>query len=303
MSVTHSSSIREVSVGQLKPNPFQPRSKPGNIDSLADSIREHGIQQPLLAQACEDGTFTLVAGERRLRAAQAAGLATVPVVVTEGDPAILALVENLERENLNPLEQAIAFSRLLEHGETQNSLARKLSISPHLIASTIRLLGLGHEGRKALESGLISVSAARQLLRLDVFDRLATRTPAENGLNCWDSWLDQGSKYVLWTPCCYRRAADVQHGVDELFSDLHGLVNEYGDLPGSEAEAKAREACPKGKILRVHEQGYTEQRIARRFLQLRPDFSRLTDSDRKAIEEAYWRWFDRYCAEHDLVAT
>src|SRR5438552_9237663 len=140
--------LREVPVGDIRPNPWQPRTHFDEHDllELAQSIREHGVLQPVLVSQQPDGAFQLITGERRWRAVQLAGLATVPAMVKEATPQAsleMALVENIQRRDLNPLEEAQAFRQLLdEHGLTQEQLGQRIGKSRVAITNTLRLLHL-----------------------------------------------------------------------------------------------------------------------------------------------------------------
>jgi ParB family chromosome partitioning protein len=166
-----SSRLIEVEISQIDSNPFQPRGEfpAAEIQSLADSLRAHGLLQPLIVRRHGD-RFQLVAGERRLRAAVQAGWRRVPVRVVEADDrelAELALVENLHRKDLNPLEKAISFQRYLrEFGVTQEQLASRLKMDRSTIANLIRLLELPAPVQQALRDGRISQAHARALLSL-----------------------------------------------------------------------------------------------------------------------------------------
>lgn len=161
-----------VSVYDIEANPYQPRRDfdETEIDSLADSLQEHGLLQPVVVRRVDE-RYQLVAGERRLRAAIKAGWADVPVQVIEADDrqtAELAIVENLQRKDLNPLEKAASFQRYLEsYGCTQEELAQRLRLDRSTIANLIRLLELPEAVRQAVQSGQISQGHARALLSLD----------------------------------------------------------------------------------------------------------------------------------------
>lgn len=162
----------EVAVSEIDPNPFQPRREfsQESLEELAASVKEHGVLQPLIVRRV-GGRFQLVAGERRLRAAQMAGLARVPVVVRAMDDRqvmIVSLVENLQREDLRPLEEAEAFRRLIEEfGLTQEQAAQQVGKSRSEVANTLRLLKLAPEAKKLLEEGKISAGHARVLVGLE----------------------------------------------------------------------------------------------------------------------------------------
>lgn len=168
-----------IDVGQLRPNPSQPR---GAIDQeelrdLAASIRANGILQPILARPVEDG-YEIVAGERRWRAAQAAGLEQVPVLVREisaEDSAVFALVENVQREDLNPLEKAEAFRQLQEKlGSTQEEIARRVGMDRSTVANLVRLLDLPEEVQAHVSRGTLAMGHARSLLGLVDRDLIVT---------------------------------------------------------------------------------------------------------------------------------
>ena len=163
---------RCVPIELIRPGVFQPRRRfaEAELEALAQSIREKGILQPLLVRplAGEEADFELVAGERRWRAAQRLGLHDVPVIVrsiTDSEALEIALVENLQRENLSPLEEAEAYSRLMEEfGRSQANLAEAVGKSRSHVANTVRLLSLPAPVRRRLDEGELSAGHARALL-------------------------------------------------------------------------------------------------------------------------------------------
>jgi ParB family chromosome partitioning protein len=167
--------VDEVDIDLIAPNPQQPRSvfEPEALAELADSIRQHGIIQPLIVSRAEgdSGAYQLIAGERRMLAARQAGLSRVPVVVRESNPQSLlelALVENLQRADLGPLEEAAAFRRLAEDfGLTQEEVAARVGRSRSAVANSIRLLSLPDEIQASLARGEITAGHARALLGID----------------------------------------------------------------------------------------------------------------------------------------
>ena len=167
-----SESTAEVPVASLDPNPFQPRAalSPERLAELAASIRESGMVQPILVRRV-GARYQIIAGERRWRAAQQLGLATVPVAVRDvPDERLLelALVENIQREELTPLEEAQAFQRLQnEFALTQEEVARRVGRERSTIANALRLLRLPREARALLAEGRIDAGHARALLALD----------------------------------------------------------------------------------------------------------------------------------------
>jgi len=178
-----------VPVNAIAPNPKQPRTHFDDdaLTGLAVSIREVGILQPLVVRQTADGSYELIAGERRLRAAKAAGLASVPIVLRDSDDTDLlrdALIENIHREDLNPIEQAEAFKALLgDMGLKQEELADRVGVSRSHIANTIRLLGLPLDVQQLLTDDKITAGHARPLLSLgdkDAMSSLALRIAAED---------------------------------------------------------------------------------------------------------------------------
>jgi ParB family transcriptional regulator, chromosome partitioning protein len=181
--------LLEVPVNAVAPNPKQPRTRwdDEEIQSLAASIREVGILQPIVVRRSGDDGYELVAGERRLRAAKVAGLATVSVVLRDTDDSDLlreALIENIHRQDLGPIELAEAFRQLLEDlGLKQESLAERVGVSRSHIANTIRLLQLPLETQQLLTDEKIQAGHARALLSLgdaEAMNTLALRVAAED---------------------------------------------------------------------------------------------------------------------------
>ncbi len=162
--------LRELPVGLIKPNPDQPRTHfdPDALDALAASIEASGVVQPLLVRPLPDGSYELVAGERRWRAAQQAGLEKVPAVVrdqAEAERLQAALIENMVREDLNPVEEAKACAALVEElGLTKEELARRVGRSRPAVSNLIRLLELPDETLELLEGGSLSEGHGRALL-------------------------------------------------------------------------------------------------------------------------------------------
>ncbi len=161
---------QEIDIDLIAPNPEQPRTNfpLEQLRELAESIREHGVIQPLVVSMEKEGGYRLIAGERRLQAARLADLATVPVVVREVDGSELlelALVENIQRADLNPIEEALAYRRLLnEYALTQEEVAKRVGRSRAAVANAIRLLQLEPEIRRSLVAGEIREGHARVLL-------------------------------------------------------------------------------------------------------------------------------------------
>jgi len=160
-----------ITVDEISPNRFQPRRDfdDGKIEELASSIREKGIIQPLIVRETDEG-YELIAGERRLRAAKLAGLSSVPAVirdVADAEALELALIENIQRENLNPIEEAQAYQRLIEEfALTQEEMAQKVGRDRTTITNSLRLLALPEIVRSDLATGTLSSGHGRALLAL-----------------------------------------------------------------------------------------------------------------------------------------
>ncbi len=171
--------ILQLPVEKIKSNPHQPRADFSyeSLEELTNSIKEHGILQPLIVTRTDDGGYQLVAGERRLRAAQILELKTVPAVirkVEEQQKLELALVENLQRKDLNPIEEAVAYQRLIdEFNLTQEEVAKRIGKSRTVITNTLRLLTLPTEIQKTLIAGKINYSTARVIVGLPPEQRMS----------------------------------------------------------------------------------------------------------------------------------
>ena len=188
-TVPEGSRFEEIPVASVRPNPKQPRTvfDSDALDELAASIEEFGLLQPIVVRPLARGEYELVMGERRLRASQQAGLSTIPAIIRRTEDHDLlrdALLENLHRAQLNPLEEAAAYQQLLEDfGCTQEELARRIKRSRPQISNTIRLLQLPTAVQRRVAAGVISAGHARALLALETtadMERIANRIVAEN---------------------------------------------------------------------------------------------------------------------------
>jgi len=163
---------QQAPVESIKPNPRQPRIhfKEDDLAELAASIREHGVIQPLIVTAAKDGTFTLIAGERRWQAAQRAGLKTVPVILRQANNQEMlevALIENVQRADLNSMEEAEAYRQLVEEfGLSHEAVARRVGKNRVTVTNTMRLLSAADAVKQALVDGKITEGHARALLAL-----------------------------------------------------------------------------------------------------------------------------------------
>ena len=172
-NVTETQTKKSLRVSQIEPNRNQPRKQFSEeaVTSLAESIREHGMLQPILVRPYIDGQYQIVAGERRWRAARMLGLDEVPVIIkdiTDVEAMQMALIENLQRENLNPIEEATGYKRLSEEfNMKQDDIAKTVGKSRSSIANMLRILTLPEEVREMLVNGEISVGHAKALLSID----------------------------------------------------------------------------------------------------------------------------------------
>ncbi|MFH1428234.1 MAG: ParB/RepB/Spo0J family partition protein [Candidatus Margulisiibacteriota bacterium] len=170
--LTAGRTIMEISVSLIKPNPFQARKTfdEQRITELASSIQEHGVIQPIVVRKAVDGGYELVAGERRLRASKQAGAEKIPAIIKDiidEESMEIGLIENLQRENLNAIEEAKAFKRLAEEFNlTQEQIAKKAGKSRSVIANAMRLLNLPEEIQESIQSGLLSSGHGRTLVSI-----------------------------------------------------------------------------------------------------------------------------------------
>jgi len=168
----YSDQVTSLPLQKIEPNPLQPRKlfDEEELQTLSESIAQHGIIQPLTVRKGQNGFYQIIAGERRWRAARMAGLRTVPVVVIDADDRTvmeLALVENLQRQDLNPMEEAMGFKQLMEeYGLTQEQVAEKVSKSRSAVANALRLLNLSSPIAQLVTDGKLSAGHARAVMVL-----------------------------------------------------------------------------------------------------------------------------------------
>lgn len=229
-------SIREAPVQVIAPNPLQPRQKqdPDALQELADSIREHGLIQPLIVTAAFPDQvagvqYQLIAGERRWAAAQLAGLTTVPVIVKEATPQQmleLALVENIQRADLNPLEEATAYQQLIdEFGLTQEEVATRVGKSRVAVTNVVRLLRLPGKVKAALLDGQITEGHARALLAAE---------NSETMILLLDVIVRRGLNVRQTEELVRRQTAETQPKVKEASSpDTLALENSFREALGT----------------------------------------------------------------------
>ncbi len=156
-------------IARIRANPEQPRRRfdPAELERLAASIRQYGVLQPVVVRQAADGDYELVVGERRWRAAQQAGLTTIPAVVADiapSDRLAIALVENVQRHDLNPIELALAYRALIEQGATQEEVGTRVGVERASVANTLRLLELPRDLQGDVETGVFGLGHAKALL-------------------------------------------------------------------------------------------------------------------------------------------
>jgi ParB family transcriptional regulator, chromosome partitioning protein len=170
--------LREIDIDRILPNSQQPRKNFDEeaLEELANSIRQHGVVQPIVVRSLDDGFFQLIAGERRWRASQRAGLTRLPAVIRqagEHDTLEIALIENLQRQDLNPLEEAQAYEKLIvDFGMTQDEVAKRVGKNRATVANMLRLLKLPSEVQQWLRDNKLSTGHAKALLSLSEPDAI-----------------------------------------------------------------------------------------------------------------------------------
>jgi ParB family transcriptional regulator, chromosome partitioning protein len=222
----------EVDIASISPNPRQPRTHfdPAALDELIASIKEIGILQPPVVRQVRPGAYELIMGERRFRAAKAAGLKTIPVIIRQTpDNELLreALIENIHRSQLNALEEAAAYSQLLtDFNCTHDELAIKLGRSRPLISNTIRLMNLPTSVQQKLISGQITAGHARALLGLNstaAIEKLATRITSEGlSVRATEQIIAEGSpsKSGVKKPKSTKSSSAELHEIAERIGDV-----------------------------------------------------------------------------------
>ncbi|MBY0281949.1 MAG: ParB/RepB/Spo0J family partition protein [Alphaproteobacteria bacterium] len=174
-------SSNQISIDSLKPGRMQPRHyfNEEKMQTLIESVRQKGVLQPLLVREIESGSYEIIAGERRWRAAKEAGLSNIPVVIVtcnDQEALELGLIENLQRDDLNPMEEAESLHKLLvEHQKTQEEIAFSISKSRSYVANTLRLMQLPEEVKNLLREGKLTAGHARSILNSNNIEELAKR--------------------------------------------------------------------------------------------------------------------------------
>ncbi len=225
-----SDKIWHIPVGDISPNPHQPRRifNEEELAELVESIREHGVLQPLIISERKDGTYELIAGERRWRASRRAGLATVPAIVrstTEHGKLELAIIENVQRVDLTPIDEAFSYKRLRdEFGLQMDQVAERVGKSRPHVSNMIRLLDLPEEAMQALGQGKITMGKARALLSLATDDErlLVLRSMLGEGMTTRQV---EAAVQMRSARKSKAKAADVQYLESELRSTLGTKVS------------------------------------------------------------------------------
>ena len=228
-----SSGVVQVPVESLKPNTYQPREvfPESTLDELADSIREKGVLQPLLVER-EGEFYSIVAGERRLRAAKKAGLKEIPVLVrnfNQHEKLEVALIENIQREDLTPVEEAKAYEQLIKiSGLSQEEVARRVGKKRSTIANSLRLLKLPKDMLKSLNSGEISAGHARAILsvvnqsnRINLYKRVKDKDFSVRQTESSASLLNEGIKAPSGKTLSEKPDAELEQ-IEERLIDLLG---------------------------------------------------------------------------------
>ena len=233
-AATSATGVREIEIGRIRPNSGQPRTRfdDGALAELAESISDRGVLQPILVRPTEGG-YELVAGERRWRAAQRAGLHSIPAIVRELDDsasAEIALIENVQRADLNPIEEAEGYRQLIKrHGHTQDGLSKIVSKSRSHVANLLRLLSLPEGVKNALMRGDINMGHARAIASVPDPDALLPEILGKGLSVRQTEALAQKAKTAPMHPIARAAATREQRRLD---ADAAALERQLGDLLG-----------------------------------------------------------------------
>jgi ParB family chromosome partitioning protein len=236
----------EIPVDRIDPNPEQPRRRfeADALAQLSDSIEQHGVLQPVVVRRAGE-RFQLLVGERRWRAARAAGLASIPAVVadvTDRDRLEIALIENVQRRDLNPIELAHAFRSLLESGKTQDEIGRRVSLDRSTIANHLRLLELPREMQEDIEEQRLTAGHAKALLQISNPERrrhLRDRIVREQlSVRAVEDLARPSTRVKSATPAASRAGLDpnLQRAIDALRQRLQTRVRIQGDAARGRVE-------------------------------------------------------------------
>lgn len=237
----------ELKISEIEPNINQPRKyfDKDEIKSLSDSISEYGLLQPILVTQNSNNTYTIVAGERRWRAAKQAGLKSIPVIIrkySSQEIAEISLIENIQREDLNPIEEALAYKSLLDQFDlTQEMVSVRIGKSRSAIANSLRLLSLDNSIQKLVASGDISGGHARAILSINDIDlqKALAKRIIEDGLNVRQT--EVLSKQLQKTP---KRNYNIQKSAYDI--QIEDITNKLSSQLGT--KVKISHGAKKGKI-------------------------------------------------------
>ena len=263
--VDSSSGVIKLRLHDIEPNKNQPRQifDDDALSELADSIREHGVLQPLIVRPLADGSYQLVAGERRWRASRLAGLSEVPVIVktlTDSEVAVIALIENLQREDLNPIEEAEGISRLIEeYSFTQEQAADKLGKSRSAVTNTLRLMSLPEKVRGLVCDDFLTAGHARALLGLQdkgIIEEIADEVIAKKlSVRETEKLVKQMNAFSEKAPKKIKRRDTYYDEVELSLSDILGrkvVVKESGK--GGKVEFEFFDKEDLGKLAKLFEE-------------------------------------------------
>lgn len=229
--------VWQIPLTEIIPNPEQPRRvfDHQDLEDLVASIKKHGIMQPITVTERADGGYELIAGERRFRASQIAGLATIPALVkiaSEQEKLELALIENIQRQNLNAIEEAFAFKRLIdEFNLTQQEVADQVGKSRPVVANTIRLLELPDEIQRALMDGRLSAGKARALLSLK---------STKEQLDVFNGMLNEGGTVRDVEAAVAAKGPESRKGSVRRDPNVQALENQLSQALGAKATIRLR---------------------------------------------------------------
>ncbi|MBN2439756.1 MAG: ParB/RepB/Spo0J family partition protein [Spirochaetales bacterium] len=245
-------SVIQIPVDSIKPNPYQPRKKfiDDNLQELADSIKLKGIIQPIIAEQDKDDTYILISGERRVRAAKLAGLSTVPAIL--GNFSVIeklenALIENIQRENLSPLEEAEGYKLLMDtFNLNQEEISKKMGKNRSTIANTIRLLKLPKKMKNDLAAGIITAGHARAILSLInpsdqdlLYKAICEKNLSVRGAEKYAGELNKGNKTLS-------KKLDKKITQKNKVTELRSMEDQFIEVFGTKVELKG--SLQKGKI-------------------------------------------------------
>jgi ParB family chromosome partitioning protein len=259
-----SSPLREVDPSLVEANPQQPRTdfEPGKLEELAASIRAHGILQPLIVTA-KGERYELIAGERRLRAARLAKLKTVPVIVRSYDDQQkleLAIIENLQRADLNPIETATAYRKLMDQfGLTNEQVGQRVGKDRSTVANTMRLLGLPLEVKRAVSAGTLSEGHARVVLTINEPDKQLELAKLITG-NGWT--VRQAEEYARG----FRGSSGTRAKAEARISDSSDYTRALSDYLGTKVTQNA--TAKGGKLIIEY---YSDEELDRIYQAIRGD--------------------------------